>query len=137
MNEYYTLKQAMERLALRSINAFRQLERKYPEGFVNIHPDRYARVKTSWYDRVALDNFAKTHGYLAQEKPAETYSHKQAMEKLGLTSTADLRQLKREYPHALVATQQRTGKKTATRYDKEALDKFVASMKSLKKRGQS
>ena len=38
MNEYYTLKQAMDQLVLRSFNSFRKLERKYPEVFVNICP---------------------------------------------------------------------------------------------------
>jgi hypothetical protein len=68
MSEYYTLKQAMERLGLRSTNAFRQLERKYPEMFVNVNPQG-TRDKNPWYDKAALDKFAKTREYFKQEKP--------------------------------------------------------------------
>ena len=136
MNERYSLKQAMERLGLKSINAFRQLERKNPEGFVNVNRDQYARVKSPWYDRLALDSFAKTHGYLPPEKPAETYTHKQVMEKLGLTSIDALKQLKREYPHVFVVTNKKSGKNTGNLYDKEAIDKFAALRKSIQERGK-
>ena len=62
-NEYYTLKQAMERLGMRSINAFRQLERKYPEIFVNVNTT-INRAKHPWYDKAAIDKFAETREQL-------------------------------------------------------------------------
>jgi hypothetical protein len=55
----------MERLGIESLNAFRQLERKHPEVFVNVNPHYYARVKYPWYDKDALDKFAEM---LNQEK---------------------------------------------------------------------
>jgi len=67
MNEHYTRKQAMERLGLSSTNAFLRLERKYPEGFVNVNPNR-DREKKPWYDKEALDRFYDTGQYLKQEK---------------------------------------------------------------------
>jgi hypothetical protein len=67
MNEYYTRKQAIERLGLRSTNAFLRLERKYPEGFVNVNPNR-DREKKPRYDKAALDSFYYKGQYLKQEK---------------------------------------------------------------------
>jgi hypothetical protein len=68
----------------------------------------------------------------------ETYTHDQAMERLGLLSHNALYQLKRKYPHAFVVVHQgtgKTGKGAVTRYDKQALDKFVEMRESLKPRG--
>src|SRR5689334_19037425 len=48
MDEYYTLHQVMELLGLRSTNAFRQLERKYPDAFVNVNSTKH-RNKNPWY----------------------------------------------------------------------------------------
>ena len=59
MNEYYTQKQAMKLLGLISTNAFRQLERKYPEVFENVNPVRN-KQKPRWYDKAKLDKFAET-----------------------------------------------------------------------------
>jgi hypothetical protein len=68
MKDYYTQKEAMEQLGLKSLNAFRQLERKYPDVFVNVHSstqkDRYP-----WYDKATIDKFAKMRAYFKQEKP--------------------------------------------------------------------
>ena len=68
MSEYYTLDQAMERLGLKSVNAFWQLERKYPRVFVNVNPANQ-KTKKPWYDKAALDEFAKNRELLKQELP--------------------------------------------------------------------
>ena len=68
MKEHYTLKQAMERLGIRSLNAFRQLVRKYPDVFMNINQNQY-KGTNPWYDKAALDKFATTLERLKQEKP--------------------------------------------------------------------
>ena len=62
-NEYYTLKQAMKRLSIKSLNTFRQLERKYPEIFVNVNTGPN-RAKYHWYDKAAIDKFAETREQL-------------------------------------------------------------------------
>lgn len=67
MNEYYTLHEAMELLGLRSTNAFRQLERKYPDAFVNVNETKH-RKKNPWYDKAALDKFHQMREYFKQEK---------------------------------------------------------------------
>ena len=67
MNEYYTRKQAMERLGLRSTNAFLHLERRYPEAFVNVNPTQPG--KNPWYDKATLDRFYHMREYFKQEKP--------------------------------------------------------------------
>lgn len=46
----------MDRLRLKSTNAFLQLVRKYPEGFVNVNPNLYGEKKP-WYDKAALESF--------------------------------------------------------------------------------
>jgi hypothetical protein len=56
MREHYVLKQAMDLLGPRSVNAFRHLATKYPDVFENINP-----AKTAWYDKAKLDEFAKTY----------------------------------------------------------------------------
>jgi len=66
MKAYYTLKETMELLELRSHNAFRQLERKYPAAFLNIatiQKDKYA-----WYDKATLDKFVKAYEHLKKVK---------------------------------------------------------------------
>jgi len=72
MSEYYTFKEAMERLGLRSVNAFRQLERKYPDVFANVSPYT-SKSKAPRYDKAALDKFADMREYFnehfKQEKP--------------------------------------------------------------------
>jgi hypothetical protein len=59
MDEYYNQKQAMERLGFLSVNAFRRLERHYPDIFVNINP-KVTKNAGRWYDRAKVDKFAET-----------------------------------------------------------------------------
>lgn len=55
----------------------------------------------------------------------ETYSRKEAMERLGLRSTNSFLFLERKYPEAfIIVNEVRAGDKQA-RYDKAALDNFV------------
>ena len=61
-----------------------------------------------------------------------SYTNKQAMDKLNLTSRSAFYHLKRKYPHAFVVVDQRTISGDGTRYDKQALDKFLEVFKSLK-----
>ena len=68
MNEYYTRQQAMERLGIRSANAFLQLVRKYPEAFVNINP-HIQKDKHPWYDKPTVDKFHQMREYFKREKP--------------------------------------------------------------------
>jgi hypothetical protein len=56
MNQTYTRKQAMERLGVRSTNAFTQLSKKYPDAFVII---QQSTIKHPRYDKAALDRFIK------------------------------------------------------------------------------
>ena len=65
--EYYTFNQAMERLGMWSMNGFRQLQRKYPEVFVNINRDKH-RGKNPRYDKAAIDKFADEREHFKQEK---------------------------------------------------------------------
>ncbi len=65
MNKYYTFEEAMELLGLKSTNAFLQLERKYPEAFVNVNPYT-GKAKKPWYDRAALDKFIEIREALKQ-----------------------------------------------------------------------
>jgi hypothetical protein len=70
--ETYTLKQAMDRLGIRSANAFFQLERKYPEAFVVIKrgSGKDAKSRTGLeYDKTTLEKFAARREYFKQEKP--------------------------------------------------------------------
>ena len=66
MNEYYTRKQAMELLGLRSANAFLHLARKYPEAFVNVNQTKYN--KNPWYDKATLDRFHQMREHFKQER---------------------------------------------------------------------
>lgn len=58
-NKYSTLAKAMDRLSPRSVNAFRQSERKYPAVFVNMNPSSYKR-EHRWYDKAIIKGFART-----------------------------------------------------------------------------
>ena len=62
----------------------------------------------------------------------ETYTNKQAMAKLDLTSRSAFYHFKRKYPYAFVVVDPRTTSGDGTRYDKQALDKFLETFKSLK-----
>jgi len=69
MNEtYYTREQAMGRLRMRSINAFLQLERKFPYVFVNLNGSK-TRQKNPCYDKAVVDGFAITREHLKPENP--------------------------------------------------------------------
>jgi ABC-type Zn uptake system ZnuABC Zn-binding protein ZnuA len=62
----------------------------------------------------------------------QSYTNKQAMVKLDITSHSAFYYFKRKYPHAFVVVDQRTTSGDGTRYDKQALDKFLELLKSLK-----
>lgn len=63
----YTRQQAMERLGLKSANAFFQLARKYPEAFViTIQGKGREDIR---YHKATLDRFAERREYFRQEKP--------------------------------------------------------------------
>lgn len=69
MNDTYTLKQAMERLGLRSANGFFRLEREYPAAFVVMKrtgKSANSRLGVE-YDRATLDGFAERREYFKQE----------------------------------------------------------------------
>ena len=72
MNETYNQKEAMDRLGLRSVNAFLQLERKYPNAFVIVTPrltSHSGHNKHIHYDKATLDSFAMMRENFKQEKP--------------------------------------------------------------------
>jgi len=61
MQEFYTVKQAMERLGVKSAYAFSRMEKKYPEAFVVVQqapPKGYYGRKKIHYDKATLDRFA-------------------------------------------------------------------------------
>jgi hypothetical protein len=66
MAEYYTFKQAMDRLEINNTITFLDLVRKYPEAFVNINPGP-DKENNPRYDKVTLDRF--WHEYINQGKP--------------------------------------------------------------------
>jgi hypothetical protein len=71
MNEIYTRQEAMDRLGLRSVNSFLQLERKYPYAFVVVKQGLNRKVgydKHLRYDKATLDRFAARE-HIKQEKP--------------------------------------------------------------------
>jgi hypothetical protein len=65
MNPFYTRKQAMARLAIRSRHAFHALEKRYPEAFIIVNQGTVAE-KRLWYDKSTLDKFAEQREYLKQ-----------------------------------------------------------------------
>jgi hypothetical protein len=71
MKDYYTLKEAMERLGLKSVNAFRQLERKYLDVFMNVN-QHTNKGRFPWYDKATIDKFAKMRAYFKQENHEHT-----------------------------------------------------------------
>lgn len=62
----------------------------------------------------------------------QSYTNKQAMDKLELTSRSAFYHIKRKFPDAFVVVNESTEKDNITLYDKQALDKFVEMGKSLK-----
>jgi hypothetical protein len=67
MKEYYTRKEAMELLGLRSTNGFLQMTRKYPDAFVNVNQTKH-RTRDPWYDKATLDRFHQMREYFKQVK---------------------------------------------------------------------
>ena len=63
MNQTYTREQAMERLGIKSMKAFRQFERKHTDMFVNVNLGVH-RDTQPLYDKSALDKFADTRDKL-------------------------------------------------------------------------
>ena len=59
MDQTYTREQAMERLGIKSMSAFRRLERNYPKVFINVNLGVH-RDTQPLYDKTALDTFAQT-----------------------------------------------------------------------------
>jgi hypothetical protein len=62
----------------------------------------------------------------------QSYSNKEAMAKVNLTSRSAFYHFKRKFPHAFVVVEQRTISGDGTRYDKQALDKFLEIFKPSK-----
>ena len=61
MNATYTRNQAMERLGIKSRNAFKHLAKKYPEVFGLV---KQVSSKFPRYDKDVLDRFANTRDSL-------------------------------------------------------------------------
>ena len=62
-----------------------------------------------------------------------TYTNKQAMDKLHLTSRSVFRHLKRKYPHAFLVVHEERDQTYPILYDKQALDKFVEIVEALRR----
>lgn len=62
----------------------------------------------------------------------QSYTNKQAMAKLDLTSRSAFYHFKRKFPHAFVVVNENTKSGDVTRYDKQAFDKFLEIVHSLK-----
>ena len=62
----------------------------------------------------------------------QNYTNKQAMAKLDLTSRSVFYHLKRKFPEAFVVINKSPESGNITLYDKQALDKFVETGKSVK-----
>ena len=72
--ETYTVKEAMARLGLKSLNSLLRLERKYPQAFIVVEQTKGVKQKRGTYmhihyDKATLDQFAKTREHPKQEKP--------------------------------------------------------------------
>ncbi len=63
----------------------------------------------------------------------QTYTLKQAMDMLGVTSHLAFHHLKTKHPHAFVIVNRRSGRNDVTLYDKQVLDKFAQMRGYLKK----
>ena len=62
----------------------------------------------------------------------QNYTNKQAMAKLDLTSRSAFYHMKRKFPEAFVVMNKSAESGNVTLYDKQALDKFVETGKSVK-----
>lgn len=67
MDQLYTREQAMERLGIKSVSAFRRFERKYPQVFRNVNPGVH-RDTQPLYDKTALDKFAHSREELLKSE---------------------------------------------------------------------
>ena len=69
MKETYTLKEAMERLGIKTANTFFQMERKYPEAFVVVKKKGmgYHNRRNIHYDKATLDRFADSRDNFKKE----------------------------------------------------------------------
>jgi hypothetical protein len=63
MKETYTLKQAMDRLGLKTHISLLRLERKYPAAFVVLK-----QGKTIEYDKTTIDRFADLRDHYKKER---------------------------------------------------------------------
>jgi hypothetical protein len=62
----------------------------------------------------------------------DTYTNKQAMEKLGLTSRSAFYHLKRSCPKAFIVVEPGDDADKVTRYEKQPLDHFVEIVECVK-----
>jgi hypothetical protein len=62
----------------------------------------------------------------------DTYTNKQAMEKLGLTSRSAFYHLKRSCPKAFIVVDPGADTDKVTRYEKKALDQFAEIVECVK-----
>lgn len=70
--ETYTIKEAMNRLGLRSKSTFRRWERRFPQAFVVVKHTKGLKQKKGviiHYDKATLDMFAEQREQSKQEKP--------------------------------------------------------------------
>lgn len=65
MKETYTLKQAMDRLGLKTHISLLRLERKYPAAFVVL---KQKQGKAIEYDKTTIDRFADLRDYYKKER---------------------------------------------------------------------
>ena len=69
--ETYTVKEAMDRLGLKSKSTFLRLERKYPHAFVVVKQTKGLKQKKGeliHYDKATLDMFAEQREQSKHEK---------------------------------------------------------------------
>ena len=64
---------------------------------------------------------------------SQTYTLRQAMDRLGLTSRFAFHHLANRHPHSFVIVNRRDSRESVTRYDKQLLDKFATRRSDLQK----
>jgi hypothetical protein len=62
-----------------------------------------------------------------------SYTSKEAMDKLHLTSRSVFRHLKRKYPQAFLVRQEERVPTYPVLYDKQALDRFIGLLEALRR----
>jgi len=77
------------------------------------------------FRRQAAQEGGTSHWDFTGDTMNQTYTRKQATEKLELTSRFAFDELKGKYPHAFVVVRQGTNRGNPTLYDKQVLDKFA------------